>query len=300
MLNLIKSAVHNVAWLWVRYFPFRMGKNIFWNFTSWRIFEYTTKTQFGMYITGNTQDVIQRYIYYFGIWEPHISAFISSRLKPGDIFIDIGANIGYYSLLTSRLVGTNGKVIAIEASPKVFELLKKQIIANKVENIRILCCAVSNKRARLTVHHAEDTNIGATSIVRNFNNSFLPNFEVDAAPLGDLLSNEEIAMARMIKIDVEGAEWLVVEGMRPIFKQLREDVEILLEVSKDQLEQFGKTFDDLLMEFKNYGFNAYIIRNEYKPDDYLYRTPMLRPQRLLNSPGPLVDLIFSKKDQDFL
>lgn len=300
MIKMIKSSVYYAARLWIRFFPFSIGKDFAWDFTSWRVLNYKTRTKFGSIMVGNTQDIIQKYIYYFGTWEPHISIFISSRLKPGDIFIDIGSNVGYYSLLASNLVGTNGKVVAIEASPKVFDTLQKHIALNDADNIRAICYAVSNERTRLVIHHGESSNIGSTSIVRNFKESFHPDLEIEAAPLGDLLSHEEITKARMIKIDVEGAEWLVIEGMAQIFPLLNDDVEILLEVSPEMLVQFDKTINDLLDILGKYGFYAYIVRNKYNPEEYLYNMPVSRPRRFEGSVESLVDLIFSKKNQERL
>ncbi len=298
---MIKKIVYEAARLWIRYFPSRFGKDMAWEFVSWRVFNYeATRTMFGATMAGNTKDTIQKHIYYFGTWEPHISAFVSSRLKKGDYFIDIGANIGYYSLLASTLIEKEGKVIAIEASPKVFEMLQRHIKINDFQNIKTICCAVSNKRDKLVIHHAEESNIGATSVVHNFKQSFEPDMEVDAAPLGDILLNDEISRARIIKIDVEGAEWLVIEGMESVFPKLRDDVEILLEVTPETLEHFGKKFDDLLAVFTKFGFNAYTIRNEYKPDDYLYRVPFARPERLKGTPTKLIDLVFSREDKERL
>lgn len=61
-----------------------------------------------------TTDIIQRYLYLFGTWEPHLTAWIHQRLTPGATFIDVGANIGYYSLLAAHLVGPTGRVVAVE------------------------------------------------------------------------------------------------------------------------------------------------------------------------------------------
>lgn len=74
------------------------------------------RTRFGATFAVDTQDLIQRYLYLFGVWEPHMTRWLQRRLKPGDVFVDVGANIGYYSILASRLVGARGKVVAIEAS----------------------------------------------------------------------------------------------------------------------------------------------------------------------------------------
>lgn len=77
----------------------------------------TARTGSGMVFPVATSDVIQRYLYLFGVWEPHLTAFISGRLTPKDTFVDVGANIGYYSVLASRLVGPAGHVVAVEPSP---------------------------------------------------------------------------------------------------------------------------------------------------------------------------------------
>jgi len=74
------------------------------------------RTYFGGVMSCDLGDFIGNIIYHFGVWEPHVSAYIQSRLKPGDAFCDIGANIGYYSLLASRAVGPRGAVIAVGPS----------------------------------------------------------------------------------------------------------------------------------------------------------------------------------------
>jgi hypothetical protein len=64
-------------------------------------------------------DVIQRYIFYFGVWEPMISHVTEQMLHKGDVYVDVGANIGYCSLLASNCVGGSGRVVSIEASPTI-------------------------------------------------------------------------------------------------------------------------------------------------------------------------------------
>ncbi|SCF63177.1 hypothetical protein GA0115259_100393 [Streptomyces sp. MnatMP-M17] len=71
------------------------------------------RSRFGARFAVDTQDLIQRYIYLFGVWEPHMTRWLRGRLEPGDTFVDVGANIGYYSVLASQLVGDGVKVVAI-------------------------------------------------------------------------------------------------------------------------------------------------------------------------------------------
>src|SRR5882757_4827335 len=94
------------------------------------------RARFGARFAVDTQDLIQRYIYMFGVWEPHMTRWLQSRLRPGDTFVDVGANIGYYSILASRLVGDEGRVVALEASPAFHQQLLKQVRLNEGRNVR--------------------------------------------------------------------------------------------------------------------------------------------------------------------
>jgi tRNA/tmRNA/rRNA uracil-C5-methylase (TrmA/RlmC/RlmD family) len=111
--------------------------------------EFVVSTSFGMRIAGDTRDIIQGFIYFFGMWEPSLTRWIQERLAPGDIFIDVGANIGYYSLLASKLVGHSGSVVAIEPSPKIFSALQHNLALNHIENVRVVNMAVSDRREAL-------------------------------------------------------------------------------------------------------------------------------------------------------
>ena len=113
----IGDALTPLARAWVRYSPLPIGKPWLWQTFHWRPHTFACRTRFGGVMTGNTEDLIQRHLYFFGNWEPNISAWIASRLQRGDCFVDIGANIGHYSLLASNLVGDEGCVVAIEAAP---------------------------------------------------------------------------------------------------------------------------------------------------------------------------------------
>ena len=79
----------------------------------------TTKTYFGSLMECDPRDSIQATILHFGTWEPNVSRVFEELVKPGDSVIDLGANIGYHTLLLSKLVGASGKVIAVEALPEL-------------------------------------------------------------------------------------------------------------------------------------------------------------------------------------
>src|SRR5262249_27771794 len=152
---------------YIRFAPFTAGKRWLWlrvmdPYFIWNSHPFVARTTFGTRIQGNAKDIIQQYIYYFGVWEPHITSWIRSSLRPGDSFIDVGANIGYYSLLASRLVGQYGSVVAIEASPKTFLELQTNLTLNKIYNVRAVNLAASDCRGKLKIFRGHEHNTGLT------------------------------------------------------------------------------------------------------------------------------------------
>jgi FkbM family methyltransferase len=115
------------------------------------------------------------------MWEPCLTCWILEQLAPGDVFIDVGANIGYYSLLASKLVGEFGLVVAIEPSPTIFNSLKNNLALNRVGNIRLVNMAVSDQLQVLRLFIGPEWNVGLTTTVEK--SSFKFEGQVLAAPL---------------------------------------------------------------------------------------------------------------------
>lgn len=257
--------------------------------------------RFGARFEVLTSDLIQRYIYMFGVWEPHMTYWLQRRLRPGDTFVDVGANIGYFSVLASRLVGGEGQVVAIEASPAIYQNLLRQAQLNACRNIRAVNAAVSDKRETLSFALASSHNLGANSIVP-YAGRAESTFQIEARPLVEILSPAEIANARVFKIDVEGAEGSVVRGMVPLLDQLRPDAEITIEVTPDRMAQLGDSAEELLATMRDHGFHTYRLANDYAAESY--------PRALRDGPsapvrwrGPVTgesDLIFSRIDAETL
>ncbi|MYS22582.1 methyltransferase, FkbM family [Streptomyces sp. DvalAA-14] len=249
----------------------------------------------------DTQDLIQRYVYLFGVWEPRMTQWLKRRLRPGDTFVDVGANIGYFSVLASQLVGPEGKVVAIEASRAFQDRLAQNARLNGCTNIRAVHTAVSDKQQTLTFILASSNNMGANSIVP-YDGPAESTFDIEAFPLPDVLEEDEIAKARVIKVDVEGAEGSAVRGMAPLLDRLRPDAEITVEVTPERMAQLGDSVEELLETMRGAGFHVYRLANEYAPASY--------PAALSGASavpvrwrGPVTgesDLIFSRIDAETL
>lgn len=259
------------------------------------------ESRFGARFAVDTQDLIQRYLYLFGVWEPHMTAWLQRRLRPGDGFVDVGANIGYYSVLASRLVGETGRVTAIEASPTFHERLLQQVRLNGCGNVRAVNAALSDSRKTLTFVLASSRNMGANSIVP-YDGPAESTFEIEARPMGAVLTEEEITNARVIKIDVEGAEGSVVRGMAPLLGRLRPDAEITVEVTPDRMRQLGDSLEELMETLRSHGFHTYRLANSYSSASYpatVWGKPAV-PVRWWGTVTEESDLVFSRVEAERL
>ena len=280
--------------------PVHWGKRTFWREIGERLFwqhhPFTAKTEFGTVMQGNTGDRVPSAIYYFGVWEPHLTRFIRSRLQLSDVFIDVGANIGYYSLCASQLVGVTGRVVAVEASPGIYRELVANLEMNRASNVRPVHCAVSNTSGELVVYGGPPYNRGSATTVPAGAEDVVPESSVRAATLETLLTRDEIERVRLIKVDVEGAEWAVAQGMAPILESCRKEVEIAMEISPSRLAAQGHSAQEILDLFRAKGFRAYALENDYEMISYVppvASQPILRVDRVTEH----TDIIFSRLDQ---
>ncbi|GAO06970.1 methyltransferase [Streptomyces lydicamycinicus] len=259
------------------------------------------RTRFGAAMAVDTQDLIQRFVYMFGLWEPHMTHWLKRRLRPGDTYVDVGANVGYFSLLAAQLVGEQGRVVAIEASPTFHARILQHAELNDCHHIRAVNTAVADERKTVTLILASSHNMGAASIVP-YGGPAEDIREIEARPLPELLDPDEVASARVIKIDVEGAEGGVIRGLAPLLDTLRPDAEITVEVTPERMAALGESPDDLLKTMREHGFHAYRLPNSYDPGSY--------PVAMRRSGGvaarwrhPVTeesDLIFSRVDAETL
>src|SRR5919106_2165544 len=186
--------------------------------------------------------------------------------KQGDIVVDIGAHIGLYTIIASKRVGANGKVVAIEANPGNFEMLNRNIKVNQLTNIISLNNAVYSKETKLKLYlPGEELGHTTYNTVMSDRAKNEDKFvEVSANTLDYLLQLKEITDVNWVKIDVEGAEFEVLKGAHDLLLNSR-NIVILMEVHGSlndyrlKLEEFIRSYN-LKIEFeKIYENTRYII-----------------------------------------
>ena len=256
---------------YLRYFPVKAGKAFVWTriaepYLAWQPHPFRARTRFGFSLDGDSRDLIQQWIYYFGVWEPSLTAWIRHRLEPGDTFVDVGANIGYFALLAARTVGPSGRVVAIEASPAIAERLRQNVAKNHADNLRTKAAAALGSRGGVKLYRGNDANCGETTIDAEYGGEF--ECEVEGYPLQELLTASELENARLIKIDAEGAEYAILSGFDG-FDRLRRDTELIVEMHPSYLAHRGESVDGVLTVMANAGFAPYVLSEEYWPPAYL-------------------------------
>lgn len=243
------------------------------------------------------RDFVSSRIYYFGVWEPNLTALLLSRLAPGDVFVDVGANIGYFSILASRAVGKTGAVVAIEASPRIHAMLVDDLALNEATNVRALNVAISDREGTADIYAGPEDNRGATSLLQQRGGRY--EARVRTAPLIGLLEPAELARVRFIKIDVEGVELAVLLDLLAHIDAYPPRMEIIVEVAPDEMREAGVPLDELLARFAAHGYNWYVIENHHDVSAYI-DTTIHPPVRGTAVPTRRADIVLSRESKDVL
>lgn len=165
------------------------------------------------------------------IYESAVTDVVNRVLSEGMTFVDIGANIGYFSLLASGLVGESGRVYAVEPYPYNLKLLNFNLMLNACKNVEVLPFALAQKKGFLQYDDSAG-NSGNVLALDSHLETMLDEVLVYAVRLDDVLAND--TPINLIKMDIEGAEYLALQGMQRIVQQYRPV--IISEVSEGFLQ----------------------------------------------------------------
>lgn len=209
-------------------------------------------------LSAHTFDrMIALFLLKLGILEKREMDFFKKTIKKGWTVLDIGANIGYPSLLFSKLVGERGRVIAFEPDKNNLEMLRKNIKVNNCKNIVVVPMAVSDRTGVGTLY-VSDSHSGDHRIY-NLSHEKRETQNIKTISLDDYFNSEN--KIDFIQMDVQGAEGLVFKGMRKLLNENKR-INILLEFWPEGLKKIGSSPRDFLRMIKSLGFQLrYIDEN---------------------------------------
>jgi FkbM family methyltransferase len=194
-------------------------------------------------------DVIGRNVY-MGSYEPEASALVQTRLGPGSTFVDVGANIGYFTALASQAVGATGRVVAVEPLPALFSQLHATF--RSAPNVVCLQTAIGEAAGTLDLY-VPPSSAGNLDPSAFEYTSGMERVSVPRLSLESLFDQQSIRTADLLKIDVEGYEPWVIRGARRLLEQRRIKA-ILCELNPRLLNLAGSSPRSLAAQFIDAGY----------------------------------------------
>ncbi|SFM70049.1 FkbM family methyltransferase [Marinobacter pelagius] len=209
---------------------------------------------FPLWITYDPNSEIGRYLFYRGSFEEQILRKITEVTRPGDRVLDVGANIGVHSLVFSTLVQEEGQVVAIEPQSKVRKRLMHNIDSNQVSNICVLGCALGSEECTATIYDVARNNDGAATLKPDDPSKHDKFEHVEVKTFDFVRKTTGLDYFDIIKIDVEGAELEVINGLSEIFRT-RPPRCLFVECVDSHLIRFGTSSEELISRLENLGYS---------------------------------------------
>jgi FkbM family methyltransferase len=190
------------------------------------------------------------------VWEPTSTKIVRDIVKSGDVVLDIGANIGYYTVIISKIVGNSGKVLAFEPTKHFAKVLKENIKVNKLENVSVYEYGLSNKESESDIFIGDNS-----ATIHWLENQGTPiNKEtISLKALDSIIDSLNIEKIDFIKIDVDGHEPSFLEGAWKTLSRYKP--KILLEVAHASYFRAGFTAWDFYNEIRSRGSRIFSEKN---------------------------------------
>ncbi len=221
--------------------------------------------EWGQFLALAGDNLLPDAIARFGSWAPEDIKLFQHHVAPGDVVLDIGANIGHHSVVFSRLVGPAGLVVAVEAQRVLYQLVQANAVINRCSNILAFHAAAAAEETHVEMHpinYDDATNYGALGINAAEVEYAIPGEQVPARPLDNLvpplLAGRRVGF---VKIDVQAYELFVLRGMRAIIENDRPT--IFAEISPYWMRKAGYDFAEIYALLRDHGYD--LIHREGLP-----------------------------------
>lgn len=223
----------------------------------------------GVNLLLDPADYIPRTILISGSWQPKVGETISKWLTEDSVMLDVGAHIGYFTLKAGAIVGKEGKVIAFEPNPKTLKNLRSNIAASGATNIIVQPIACTDYEQIITLH---DSTAGGNSGLSSFlpttgqesYSEVLPSYSVRGRPIDDVVRELGLTRVDVVKVDVEGAETMVIRGARETLKLFHPVV--VMEMSDSRLRDMGSSLEELAALMMELGYTDHRVIDPWDED----------------------------------
>jgi len=247
----VKKAIFAAHTLFEQHFPLGRGKYSLGRFVR-RALGFAVYEVNGVKLELNSGSWFDRELIAGRAHNPIVLEVLVERLARGGTFLDVGANIGYFSLLAAQMEGV--RVFAFEPSPRELARLYRNIVLNGRSEITVLPYGLAEDDGVRSLNLALESDYGMNSVIdlSEFTRS-VSHLDCRFVRLGNILSESVLRDVRVCKIDVEGAEMSVLRGMTAVMPMLRQAL-FVVEISPDFLARAGCTPRDIYEFFDAWGY----------------------------------------------
>ncbi|MCB1689501.1 MAG: FkbM family methyltransferase [Halioglobus sp.] len=209
-----------------------------------------------LYVHGEQDKFVSRRIREEGIWEPYETELMLDLLRPGDVFVDVGANIGYFSVLAASVVGEEGAVFAFEPDPDNFRLLQANAVLNSQQHcITSVPAALSDTTGKGRLFLATD-NLGDHQVYEG--EEARPSVPI-ALYQGSEFLKSRLQRLDLLKVDTQGSEFHVIAGLMTLLLSLQHKPRIIIELTPYSLREAGASGRQLIELLAKLGQPLWII-----------------------------------------
>jgi FkbM family methyltransferase len=211
-----------------------------------------------------------------GCPESELLFLMAKVLQPGDYMIDGGANIGFFTLFASQLVGKEGYVLSFEPGCNNLPKLKDNVRLNKITNVEIVPHPIWSKREAVQLHLCFDGSKNSLSPHDGSRGAQL----LEAVMLNDYATEEIRPRLRLMKLDIEGAELAALKGGDDFLREPDQCPYIVVELNLDALPKFDATIDKVRAYMRQFGYSMFLLQFDGRMPVYVPRHTNVLPNRL--------------------
>jgi len=208
----------------------------------------------GNFIWTTQVDHLQLLIYYLGTFEPYCLPYVRKVVGSGGTVLDVGANIGLYSIESAAAVGPNGRVVAIEAASSHVDALRQNIELNSLENVSVFETAVGAAAGHATLKRMSGDNLGMFSLGQM---DGVDEQVVSVRTIDDVILEAKVSSLDLIKMDIEGSEYGALVGAEKTVRSYLPA--ILIELNDIALHSCGSSSDELVKLLHGWGYLGWEI-----------------------------------------
>lgn len=226
-------------------------------------FDVTVEYDSRLLINTDSKNYLEWNLFFYDAYQIGNPLLLKRLVRPGFVCIDVGANIGSYTLLMAEIVGREGQVIAIEPQPEERSKLQAHLMLNRLSNVKVLPYAISDTPGQMTLYApAEKTGArpNASLLRENVFRGAEVEIPVEARTLDSLVQEYKLERVDLIKTDTEGYEYHVLMGARETIKRFRPH--ILFEYEVHTWGNLGLKLENAIDLLRQFDYTFYVVQHQ--------------------------------------